>query len=624
MNAPTRRGACPRLTAPMATGDGLLARLIPFGRTIGLDAFAALCAAARQHGNGIIEVTSRGSIQVRGLSPASAPSFAADVVSLDIDCGDAIPVLTHPLSGLDPLETVDVGALADSVRRGIAEAPFAGRLSAKISVVIDGGGTLHLDDVSADVRLRAEQTTNGVWFHVRLGGDARSATALGAVPADVAAHCVIGLLGTLAAQAPQARIKNVRDLSLFKQATFRDAVPPEARPPAEPIGTHQLRDGKMAIGFGLPFGHTDAYYTLIDLIELARRAGAAGVRTAPGRALLLVGLPPDAIADATERAASLGFITDPQDARRRVIACAGAPVCASGQIPSRTLAPAIAETLQSRPATQQPIHVSGCAKGCAHPSPTPVAIFGRNGLCDIEVDGRLFRSVTADDLPVQLAQVLQSRGSPAVAQRHDYLRDGAEIYRQSFAIIRSEANLSRFSADEAEVAVRMIHACGNTEVARKIEFGRSLVKAARAALESGAPILCDAEMVAHGITRARLPANNEVICTLRDPRVAALAQQHSTTRSAAALELWRDRLAGAVVAIGNAPTALFHLLDMIARGAPRPAAVIGIPVGFVGAAESKDALAADPTGLPYLIVRGRAGGSAMTAAAINALARAGL
>ena len=170
----------------------------------------------------------------------------------------------------------------------------------------------------------------------------------------------------------------------------------------------------------------------------------------------------------------------------------------------------------------------------------------------------------------------------------------------------------------------MIHACGNTEVARQIEFGRGLVKAARAALERGAPILCDAEMVAHGITRARLPANNEVICTLRDPRVAALAQQHSTTRSAAALELWRDRLAGAVVAIGNAPTALFHLLDMIARGAPRPAAVIGIPVGFVGAAESKDALAADPSDLPYLIVRGRAGGSAMTAAAINALARAGL
>jgi precorrin-3B synthase len=623
MNAPTRRGACPRLSAPMATGDGLLARLVPFGRTIGLDAFAALCAAARQHGNGIIEVTSRGSIQVRGLSPASAPSFASDVVAFDIDCGDAIPVLTHPLSGLDPHETVDVGALADDVRRGLAEAPFAGRLSAKISVVVDGGGTLHLDNVSADVRLRAERQSDSVWFDVALGGDAESAKELGAVLADDAAQCVIGLLGTLAAQAPQARIKNVRDLSLFKPAALRDAKPPEARPPAEPIGAHRLRDDSMAIGLGLPFGHTDAY-TLIDLIELARRAGATGLRTAPGRTLLLVSLPPDTVADVTARAATLGFIADPHDARRRVIACAGAPVCASGQIPSRALAPAIAQALQSLPAIAKPIHVSGCAKGCAHPSPTPVAIFGRDGLCDIEVDGRLARSVTAEDLPVQLAQVLQSRGSPAVAERYDYLRDGAEIYRQSFAIIRAEADLSRFSADEAEVAVRMIHACGNTEVAPQIEFGRGLVKAAREALQSGAPILCDAEMVAHGITRARLPANNDAICMLHDPRVAALAQQHNTTRSAAALELWRERLAGAVVAIGNAPTALFHLLEMVARGAPCPAAVIGIPVGFVGAAESKDALAADPAGLPYLIVRGRAGGSAMTAAAINALARAGL
>jgi precorrin-3B synthase len=607
----------------MATGDGLLARLVPSGQTIGLDAFAALCAAAGRHGNGILEVTSRGSIQVRGLSAASAPGFAADVLSLDIDCGDAIPVLTHPLSGLDPHEVVDVGTLADRVRRGLAEAPFAGRLSAKISVVIDGGGMLHLDDVSGDVRLRAEQQSDGIWFHAALGGDARSAMALGALPADDAAECVIDLLGRLAVQAPQARMKNMRDLSMFKHPALRTAKPPETRPPAEPIGAHRLCGGRVAIGLGLPFGHADAQ-TLIELTELARNAGAAGLRTAPGRALLLVGLPPDAVADVAARAAALGFITDPSDVRRRVIACAGAPVCASGQIPSRTLAPLIAQTLQALPATAQPIHVSGCAKGCAHPSPTPVAIFGRQGLCDIAVDGRLARSVTVEDLPVQLAQVLQSRGSPAVAERHDYLRDGAEIYRQSFAIIRAEADLSRFSADEAEIAVRMIHACGNTEVARQIEFGRGLVKVAREALENGAPILCDAEMVAHGITRARLPANNDVICTLRDPRVAALAQQHDTTRSAAALELWRERLAGAVVAIGNAPTALFHLLEMIAGGAPRPAAVIGIPVGFVGAAESKDALAADPSGLPYLIVRGRAGGSAMTAAAINALARAGL
>jgi precorrin-8X/cobalt-precorrin-8 methylmutase len=211
-----------------------------------------------------------------------------------------------------------------------------------------------------------------------------------------------------------------------------------------------------------------------------------------------------------------------------------------------------------------------------------------------------------------------------MSEQPAYLRDGTAIYQRSFAIIRAEADLSRFSAEEADVAVRMIHACGQVDMARHIVFGNGLVAAARGALAGGAPIFCDAEMVAHGVTRARLPANNDVICTLNDPRTAALAAKNGTTRSAAALDLWADRLAGAVVAIGNAPTALFRLLEMLDAGAPQPAAILGIPVGFVGAAESKDVLAADPRGVPFLIVRGRMGGSAMTAAAVNALARAGL
>lgn len=205
-----------------------------------------------------------------------------------------------------------------------------------------------------------------------------------------------------------------------------------------------------------------------------------------------------------------------------------------------------------------------------------------------------------------------------------YLRDGAVIYARSFAIIRSEADLGRFDAEEAEVAVRMIHACGLVEAAERIVFADGFVRAARAALRAGAPVLCDAEMVAHGITRARLPSGNQVICTLRDPRTPALAQVAGTTRSAAALELWRDHLEGAVVAIGNAPTALFRLLEMLGQGAPRPAAILGMPVGFVGAAESKEALEQSSPGVPWAVVRGRLGGSAMTAAAVNALARPGL
>ena len=202
----------------------------------------------------------------------------------------------------------------------------------------------------------------------------------------------------------------------------------------------------------------------------------------------------------------------------------------------------------------------------------------------------------------------------------DYIRDGAEIYRRSFATIRAEADLTGLPTDVSQVVVRMIHASGQVDLVDDIAFTPNVVSAARAALDAGAPILCDANMVASGVTRRRLPADNEVVCTLTDPRCADLAASLGTTRSAAALELWRDRLDGAVVAIGNAPTALFHLLDMISQGAPRPAAVVGGPVGFIGAAESKDALIEHASGLEYLVVRGRRGGSAITAAAVNGIA----
>lgn len=210
------------------------------------------------------------------------------------------------------------------------------------------------------------------------------------------------------------------------------------------------------------------------------------------------------------------------------------------------------------------------------------------------------------------------------APRYDYVRDGTGIYERSFAIIRAEADLSAFSEEEADVAVRMIHACGSVEAASVIAFAPGVVAAARAALIAGAPILCDAEMVARGVTRARLPADNAVICTLNDPRTPGLAAEMGTTRSAAAVDLWDEHMAGAVVAIGNAPTALFRLLERLDAGAPRPAAILGIPVGFVGAAESKEALTEHPAGVPWIVVRGRLGGSAMTAAAVNALARPGL
>jgi precorrin-8X/cobalt-precorrin-8 methylmutase len=202
----------------------------------------------------------------------------------------------------------------------------------------------------------------------------------------------------------------------------------------------------------------------------------------------------------------------------------------------------------------------------------------------------------------------------------DYERDGAAIYRASFATIREEADLARVPAALERVAVRMVHACGMTDLVDDLAWSPDFAAAATAALAGGAPVLCDAAMVAAGITRSRLPAGNQVVCTLGDPRVPGLAAELSTTRSAAAVELWRDRLGGALVAVGNAPTALFHLLELVTAGAPRPAAVVGVPVGFVGAAESKAALAGSPLRLPYLVVAGRRGGSALASAAVNALA----
>ncbi|MBK1838141.1 precorrin-8X methylmutase [Azospirillum sp. YIM B02556] len=203
---------------------------------------------------------------------------------------------------------------------------------------------------------------------------------------------------------------------------------------------------------------------------------------------------------------------------------------------------------------------------------------------------------------------------------YDYIRDGAAIYRQSFATIRAEADLSAIPDDLKPVAVRVIHACGMVDAAQDLLFSTDVAVAARTALRAGAPILCDSEMVAHGVTRTRLPADNAVVCTLRDASVPDLAKQIGNTRSAAALDLWSERLGGSVVAIGNAPTALFYLLELLAAGAPKPAAILGFPVGFVGAMESKQALAENPFDVPYLAIRGRRGGSAMAAAAVNALA----
>ena len=417
MNAPAkaamRRGACPGLSAPMATGDGLLARLTSAGSTIALNAVAGLCAAARKHGNGIIEITSRGSIQIRGLSAASAPLLAADVASLGIGSGDGIPVVVDPLAGLGSHERFDTHALAAELREALAAASFVDSLSAKVSVAFDGGGTLHLDGLAADIRLRA---IGDAHVHVALGGDAATAVPLGGVALGRAVECVTRLLDTLAATAPRSRMRDaIKDVGL---GTFGSAIDdllldfplPASRRVADPVGVHRLSSVGNAIGIALPFGHSVSE-TLSRLVAAAAQAGVIGARTAPGRVLLLVGVAPGMTRKLTAEADKLGFIVDPADPRRRVVACAGAPICASGEIATRGMAPVIAESARGLP-DGDIIHLSGCAKGCAHPAPTPVAVFGRDGGCDVFVDGALVCSVVADVLPKAITEIVQARGGP--------------------------------------------------------------------------------------------------------------------------------------------------------------------------------------------------------------------
>jgi precorrin-3B synthase len=385
MNVPQRRGACPGLSAPMVTGDGLLVRLLPTDRIM-LDDFVALCAAAREHGNGIIEVTARGSLQVRGLTARSAPAFARAIAGLDIAAAEGVSVIADPLpDGTNGI--IDTTAIAATLRRAIADAGLA--LAPKISVVVDGGGPLHLDTLAADVRLRAIGSAQAPRFHVSVGGDAGSATPLGSVPLRKAADVVVNLLEVIAAHGANERAVDVLRrcgaetfyAAIGEELERAPALPP--RSPAEMIGRHRLRDGSIALGIALTFGHAPAD-ALVQVAHSAAVHGADSVRLAPGRALLLLGLTHGAAAALEAEAERQGFIVRADDARRRIIACAGKPACASGLIAARELASALAPHLSARPET---VHISGCAKGCAHPGIAALTVVGGEHGCGIIANG---------------------------------------------------------------------------------------------------------------------------------------------------------------------------------------------------------------------------------------------
>jgi precorrin-3B synthase len=398
----------------MMTGDGLLIRLLPIG-TIAFDAFAALCAAARQHGNGIIEVTSRGSIQIRGLSTASAPRFATAVAALGIAAVDGIPVLTNPLAGLDAEQIIDTGALAADLRHALAHSSLAQRLSAKVSVAIDGGGALDLDGIAADVRLRAEAVDSVAALCVSVGGDGRNAVPLGCVAVRDGVEVTIRLFEILAQRGRVARLRDVvaaegiaAPRSAVADLIIHDGATRSESRFGDAIGLHPLRDGTFAYGVGLAFGHAEAT-SLQRLTEAAEAAGASGMRAAPGRSLMIVALTQQTASSFAAAAAALGFIVRADDPRRHVVACAGAPICASANVAARAIAPQIAAAAAPYLDGSFKIHISGCAKGCAHPAPAALTIVGTSSGCALIANGSTrdapFKIVGTKELPAAIVEI---------------------------------------------------------------------------------------------------------------------------------------------------------------------------------------------------------------------------
>lgn len=435
--SPSRRGVCPGLTRPMPTGDGLLVRILPTG-TIALDAFAALCAAARAYGNGIIEITARGSIQVRGLSTHSARAFADAIAALSIAAEDSVPILCNPLAGLDAAEIFDATALAAALRRSLKHQSRAIDLDPKVSVVIDGGTPLNLARVAADIRVRAQMRNGQPALRLAVGGDETSAFDLGFVALGDAVEAVTRLLRVLAKR--RARARNI--IAVEGAADFEDALAFARRGSAaqrngedgtsietdaaerhcsDAVGLHALRDGSLACGIGLAFGHAEAS-TLEKLANAAAAAGARGLRTAPNRSLMAIGLTKEAASHFLAAAAELGFLTRADDPRRHVIACAGAPLCASANIAARAIAPDIAATAAPYLSDGLVIHISGCTKGCAHPGAAPLTVVGTPGDCALIANGSArdapFAAAPLSELPDVVADHLRGCCSITEKIRH--------------------------------------------------------------------------------------------------------------------------------------------------------------------------------------------------------------
>jgi precorrin-3B synthase len=426
---PPRRGACPGLSAPMPTGDGMLTRFMPIG-TITLATFKRVCAAARTYGNGIVEVTARGSIQIRGLNAASARQFADAIAVLEIAARDGVPILCNPLAGIDAEEILDVTSLAFALRQILAQRQ-ATALDAKVSVAIDSGAKLNLARLPADIRLTAASVNGETFLRVAVGGDDASAVDLGLVAPEDGAEAAWRLLGLVAERGRHARARDMiaaEGAGMFRAALSAspalgwvaapvDAVWARSDRGAPVIALHRLRDGSLACGIGLAFGHAEAC-TLERLADAAAMAGACGLRAAPDRTLLAIGLTKQGAADFVAAAEQLGFVTRADDPRRHVLACAGAPLCASAYLATRAMARQIAAAAAPTLEGDLMIHISGCAKGCAHPAASALTVVGATGLCTLVANGTArdapFAAVPVNELPAAIERYLRDRNAARV------------------------------------------------------------------------------------------------------------------------------------------------------------------------------------------------------------------
>lgn len=378
MNAFSRRGACPALSAPMQTGDGLLVRLNPVASGLSAKTLIGLCESALRHGNGLIEVTARGNYQIRGLTEESAPRLAAEVDALGIAVRTGVPVETGPLAGLDPDEIADPRPIAEAIRQGIDAAGLAERLGPKVSVVVDGGGRFGMETVAADVRLEAV----GASWQVSVAGTAGTASNIATGNANAACATALAVLAAVARLSLEGRARDLRaDDSTQRCSTL------ERQPVSNPLPLlHPLRDTRIALAVALPFGQMRAEM-LIAFTKACDRAEARELRLAPGRMLIALCLERPAAETLRTMAKDLGFVTDPSDPRLSISACPGAPACASGHMPARDIAAAIACDHAALFDGSFELHVSGCAKGCAHPVPAALTLVGTDHGCGLVLDG---------------------------------------------------------------------------------------------------------------------------------------------------------------------------------------------------------------------------------------------